>query len=295
MSKKIKHNKIKNSGILFELLTRQLTADIIIGVEKSKAHELIEKYFSKDTELVKEYLLYNTILRYKTPDKDKAKDFISEVLKSKKSNIDEKKLNREKYNLVKEIKESYDEDGFFNNKINNYKLYASIYKLFKHNELEYKDSPGTITESKYNIIDNICNVTPANTDVESDEVLEEYKKQNQDLRLLAYKVMVDKFNNKYSTNLNENQSKLLKEYINNISSSKSLNNFMEKEIPIITDKLKKGILGIKSKAINIKVNEVCKQLDKINDNKIIEENHVYAVMNSYELIEKLKKIKNEEK
>ena len=63
--RKVKHSKIKNTGIIFECLMRQVTADVISGQKKSYALDILKKNFNEHTELGKEIILYTTLLNEK--------------------------------------------------------------------------------------------------------------------------------------------------------------------------------------------------------------------------------------
>ena len=222
MNTKIKHSKIKNTGILFELLTRQITVDIMNDT-KGKAVSILKNYFSPKTELGKEYGLYKILTTEKFNTESKADYLINAVLGSYRK-INRKSLKREKYNLVNEIRNSYDVNQFFMARIPNYKVYASVFKLF---ETQTNSNPVIETESKFTIIENITN-KEISADKKKKSVMESYKKSEKDLRLLAYTVLVEKFNKKYK-NLSQEQRNLLKEYINNISNTNSLKEFIESE------------------------------------------------------------------
>ncbi len=71
---KVKHSKYKNTGILFELLTRQLTADTIAG-NNPKSLSIIKKYFSGDSALLKEYKIYHTFVGKKFKEEGKIGGF----------------------------------------------------------------------------------------------------------------------------------------------------------------------------------------------------------------------------
>ncbi len=285
MSKSIKHNKIKNTGIIFELLTRRLTSDIINGIETSQAQRLIEKYFKNTSELGKEYVLYQALIKQRFDIKDKAEDFLNEVIAAHKK-LKFNEIKRSKYSLLREIGEEFELDDFFKPKIENYKLFASIYKIFQSKSLNEDLNPEDIVNSKFTIIDNILNKTQP-TEQQEDAIINKYTEQDEDLRLLAYKILVEKFNEKYSV-LNTSQKILIKEYINNISSVNSLTSYIKKEIPIIQKQLIEQIKINHDKVMKIKLNEVINQLELMKDIKIYDDNHVMAVLNSYELIKELK-------
>ena len=108
---KIKHSKYKNTGILFELLTRQLTADTISG-EQSKSLSFLKKHFNSKTELLKEYKIYHTLAIQKYKKESQATMLIETLLEAHKK-LNKSQLRKEKYNLIKEIKESYNVNNFF--------------------------------------------------------------------------------------------------------------------------------------------------------------------------------------
>ena len=73
----IKHSKYKNTGILFELLTRQITSDILSGKRTPKAIPILEKYFNKNEELGKELILYLSFFNGKRLSETNALDYIN--------------------------------------------------------------------------------------------------------------------------------------------------------------------------------------------------------------------------
>ena len=123
-----KHSKIRNTGLLFEILLRQVTADILDKRRKNKALDIIKENFNKNTELGKELGLYNVLLNQKFNSDKKADYFITEVVKNH-AKLNSSRLRREKYNVIKEIKNSFDIPKLLSSKVPNYKIYASIYKI----------------------------------------------------------------------------------------------------------------------------------------------------------------------
>ena len=193
---KVKHSKYKNTGILFELLTRQLTSDTITG-NQSKSLSFLKKHFNSKTELLKEYKIYHTLATKKFKKDSQATMLIEELIKAH-GKLNKSQLRREKYNLIKEIKDTYDINDFFKAKISNYKVMASIFNL-----LENKDaSPLSIVNSKVTLLEHITGKTLENKP-KKDVVMEDYAKYDKDTRLLTYKVLLEKFvmyNNSISKN-----------------------------------------------------------------------------------------------
>lgn len=283
MSNKIKHSKIKNTAILFELLTRQITVDVLNDKE-GEAVSMLKKYFSPKSQLGKEYELYKILNTEKYSSDSKANHLIEAVVKAYKG-INKKQLRNEKYNLVKEIKNSYDVNDFFNARIPNYKVYASIYKLF---ESVYTQDPKEETESRFTIIENITKKSTS-TKKKDKKVLENYKKQEKDLRLLTYTVLVEKFNKKYKK-LTESQRDLLRKYIYNISNTNSLKEFIEKESIQIKKQLQSFLPKIDDKITKIKLTEAINQIGNLLKGRIVEDNQVVALMRYYQLVRELKDV-----
>ena len=275
--KKIKHSKFKNTGMLFELLTRQITSDII-SANESIAIQILRRYFNKNTELIKEYRLYKTLSEETLKSETKANMLIEAVLKARRG-LNRNKLNTEKYELIKAIKENFDIDSFFQTKVQNYKLIASIYKVFEYNELE---NPVEITKSRITILENITSKT--NTSVISESI--EISKEPKDIRLMAYKYLVERFNTKY-INFNDQQKVLLREYIENVSNTNNLKSLIQTEAITIKRLFTKNMHRVQDKSLKIKLQEVVGLLDEYQTIKKVEENHISALLRYYSLIDDL--------
>jgi len=291
--KKMKHSKYRNSGILFELLVRQVTADILNGSEDSKANSILRKYFTETTELGKENRLYRIIFEEKVKDSSHADRLLETVIRARKK-LNESSLTKQKYELIKEIRENYPIEDFLKGSIGNYKLLASIYKIFEEAITNEACDPREIYKSRNCIVESmVAGKTPTRliSEEEKKDLIKVYKQQNEEVRLLAYKLLVDSFNEKYK-NLNNMQKVLIREYINNISNTNSLRQYINQEIPAVKGRileLKKNVVD--NEVIKIKLDETCNQLDKISKGTLVKENHVMALLLSYELIKELETIK----
>jgi len=275
--KKIKHSKFKNTAMLFELLTRQITSDII-SANESVAIQILKKYFNKNTELIKEYRLYKTLCDERLKSDTKANMLIEAVLKARRG-LNRRKLQTEKYELIKSIKENFNIDSFFQTKVQNYKLLASVYKIFENNEL---DNPVEITKSRITILETITSNNKNKVVTESVTIANEPK----EVRLLAYKYMVERFNEKYG-GLNESQKTLLREYIGNVSNTNNLKSLIQTEAVSIKNIFTKNMHRVKDKSLKIKLVEVVNLLEEYKTIKKVEENHVSALLRYYSLIEDL--------
>ena len=284
--KKIKHSKFKNTGFIFELLVRQITAEIISS-NKSVAETILKENFNGKKELSKELKLYQYLINEKYNSESKADQFITTILEARKR-LDEKKLMKEKYNLIKEIKEKYNIDEFVKSPVSNYKVLASIYKLFEVVTTGEQYEPTDIVSSRFTIAENIINTSIQNKDQKiKDAVLEEYKKQDEDLRAVSYKLLVESFNNKYK-NLSAEQKGLLREYINNINNTGKLNEYVSNEVSKLVESLKSVGSKVSDKVTKIKLAETIANIKKIKTAKKIKEQHLSAMMMTYELLNELK-------
>ena len=283
MAQRVKHSKIKNTGILFELISRQITVDVMNGDDKSKSVEMLKKFFNEGTELGKENQLYQVLLKENYNSSHKAEKLVDAVVKARQK-LQNKKLRTEKYNLIKEIKKNYVVEDFFRARIPNYKVYASIYKKFIV-ETTPIVNPSEEVESTFSIIEHITRnkTKPKNTE---SQVLTEFKGEDKDLRLLSYQLMVDNFNGKYKK-LNSMQRNLLKEYINNISNTNSLREFINGEVNKVKQILNKILPKVDDDITKIKLSEAINQVDTIKKGKIVKDKQVVSLMRYYELIKEL--------
>ena len=279
----MKHNKIKNTGILFELLTRQITVDLMES-NSSKAVNIVKKYFKNGTQLGKEYELYKILTETKYNTESRAETLIEAVMDSRKK-LSRGSIKKEKYNLIKEIRESYNEKDFFNTKINNYKVLASIYNLFEHRE---EVAPDKYVATKYTIVENITSQSKAS---KTNKTYDYLKKQEKDLRMLAYSTLVEKFNKKYS-NLTKKQKTLIKEYINNISNTNKLREYVDSEVEVVKDTLKNQIKKVDDKVTQIKLTEVVNQIDGLKKGKVVSDKQVVSMMRYYQLIGEIDNVAN---
>ena len=277
---KIKHSKYKNTGILFELLTRQLTSDTIAG-NQPKSLDFLKKHFNSKTELLKEYKIYHTLATKKYNKDSQATMLIEELIKSH-DRLNKSQLRREKFNLIKEIKETYNVNNFFKAKITNYKIMASIFDLLENK----KATPLSIVNSKVTLLEHI---TEKPTSVKKDIVLENFDKQDKNTRLLTYKVLLEKFNNKYS-GLQENQKTLLKEYVNSVSNSPTLKSYLNQEIKEVKKNLTKYSKKVEDKAVVVKLNETKSMIKPLCKKSSINDDNVINLLNYYELVNELKTI-----
>jgi len=280
----IKHSKYKNTGILFEILVRQITSDTLSGRD-SKATYILKKYFVK-TELGKEYKLYETLFKHKNLTEGKAEIIINSIIESSR-NLNRGTLKRQKYNLIKEISEHYNLEDFFKTKLSSYKVHAALYTLVEIYNSENLSNPTQIIENKIALLESLTTHIVDKQKVEND-LMVEFQSYDKDLRILTYKVMLEKFNGKYE-NLNDNQKSILKEFINAVDSTPKLKEFYNEKIQEIKNELTKITKKVKDKVVQIKLNEVNNILLPLGKKANVGNDDLVNLLQYYSLLEELQK------
>jgi hypothetical protein len=280
---RVKHSKFKNTGLLFELLVRTITADTLKGKE-SPALNILKKYFV-NTELGKEYKLYETVFKKSNITEGKANLILNTILETSRK-LNRSALRREKYNIIKELKQNYNLEELFKTKINNYKPLASLYTLFEIFNSKDITDPNQIVDNRVSIMEHLTEENITKESVKED-ILEEFKNYDKDLRILTYRVLLEKFNDKYS-DLNSSQKLVLKEFINNVDNTSKLKEFYNNKINEIKIDLKKEVKNTKDKATKIKLLEVNKYIKEVDKRKRINNGNLVDLLQYYSLLEELK-------
>ena len=276
--KRIKHAKVKNTGIVFELLVRQVASDTMNN-KNSQALRILQKHFKTNSELAKELKLYRSLSTEKFLSETKALKFLEAVIRTRKQ-LNESQLRRDKYNLIKDLKSIYKLEDFFKSRITNYKTHAAVYKLFEYAEA---DDPAQYTSNKFTLVEHIQTQSAVK---QGDTVL---STQHKDVRILASKMVVDKFNQKYS-NLNESQKRMLREYINNVTNSVKLRKYVLTEILNLKNTITNLKTNIPNKVIRIKLSEVSNLLTKLGKRHSLQDKDVLTMLRYYELVNELKNV-----
>ena len=277
----IKHSKFKNTGILFELLVRQITADTLSG-KNSEATNILKKYFSK-TELGREYKLYESLLKRTNLSEGKAEAVINTVLENAK-HLNRSALKRQKYNLIKEIKDHYNLEEFFKTKLPHYKAQASIYTLIESAGGDKKTSLDQVINNKMSLLEHLTSVKQVKESKE--DVIDEFAQYDKDTRILAYKILLEKFNTKYS-NFSENKKLILKEFIYSVDSTPKLKDFYNTKIGDFKNQLSTLNKSTKNQVTKIKINEVSNLLIELGKKDKVTNDHMVNLLQYCDLIEEL--------
>tara|TARA_A100001201_G_C4054595_1_gene190708 strand:+ start:45 stop:908 length:864 start_codon:yes stop_codon:yes gene_type:complete len=277
---KIKHSKYKNTGILFELLVRQITADTLKGGD-SPAIDILKSYFV-NTELGREYKLYESIMKSKVITESRANALVSTVLDSSKK-FNRTVLKKQKYNLINEIKKHYNLESFFGSKIKNYKEIASVYTLIESYNNKKVTNLEQITNNKVTLLEFLTK-QPVQKPI--DPIMEEFSGYDKDLRQLTYRVLLEKFNDKYDS-LSVEQKEILKEFIYSVDSTPSLRDFYNDKVSILQEILDSESNNIKDTATKIKITEVAKLLTKLGKNDKVDSDNLVDLLQYYELVKEI--------
>lgn len=282
---RIKHSKYKNTGLIFELLVKQIAADTLSSKE-SPAVKILRKFYTGNTSLVKEFKLYDYILKNKGIGISKAETILGTITEIAKK-IDANSLKKQKYELIKELKSHYDLEEFFSIKVEAYKPLAALYCLLEAQNTPNETDPSVIVDNKTTILEHLSQSKQIAQD--KDVLMEEYSKYDKDLRLLTYKILLEKFNAQYKDLLPE-QKNILKEVITSVNSSTRLRNIYNEEI----QKLQKSITSYRGKIVDevvkIKLEEVYKAITPLKSTQKVDDNHLASIMQYYELVNELKSL-----
>ena len=160
---------------------------------------------------------------------------------------------------------------------------ASIFNLLENK----KATALSIVNSKVTILEHITENKTKN--LKKDTILENYNKQDKNTRLLTYKVLLEKFNNKYKS-LEENQQTLLKEYVNSVTNSPSLKSYINQEIKGVKQSLARYSKKVEDKEVAIKLTETKGMIKPLCKKTSVNDDNVINLLNYYELVNELKTI-----
>lgn len=283
---KVKHSKYKNTGLIFELLVKQVASDTLEGVE-SPALKIIKKYFTGKSTLVREFKLYEFISKNRGVSQVQADNIVSTILEVARK-MNKTLLKNQKYNLIKEIKDSYNVEDFFSMKVADYKPLAATYCLIEAHTVDTLVDPSTLVNNKLTVLEHLTAKKQNKTSVR-ESLVEEFSKYDKDVRMLTYKILLEKFNGKYTTLLPE-QKNLLKEFITSNSSTTKLRTLVNEELKNIQESLSQLETGIDDKVVKIKVNEITKGITLLANTEKVTDDDLVTLMQYYELVKELRSL-----
>jgi hypothetical protein len=283
---KVKHSKFRNTGLIFELLVKQIASDTLNNRD-SAAVKILKKYFTGKTALAKEFKLYEFIAKNKNISQSKAEAIVSTITEISRR-LDQKQLKESKYNLISDIKENYNVEEFFSIQVRDYKALAALYCLLEaQNNADLVD-PTVLVDNKTTILEHLTSSPQKEADVK-DTLIEDYAKYDKDLRLLTFKILLEKFNDKYKDLLPE-QKNILKEFITSVNSNARLRNIVNEELNKISSDVRDLVKKVKDEVVKIKLEEVAKAIVPISKTEKITDSHLVNLMQYYDLVNELRSI-----
>jgi len=283
---RIKHSKYKNTGLIYELLVKQIAADTL-SKRESPALSVLRKFYTGNTTLVKEFKLYDFILKNKGVGSKKAESVLSTIVEISRK-LDANSLKKQKYELIKELKKHYDLEEFFSIKVESYKPLAALYCLMEAQTTSGLVDLDIFVDNKTTILEHLTQSKISNKQV-ADTLIEEYSKYDKDLRLLTYKILLEKFNDQYKDLLPE-QKNILKEFIISVNSSARLRNVVNEEMVKLQEEISKLKENITDKVVKIKLEEIQKAITPVKNTQKVEDNHLVSLMQYYELVNELRNL-----
>ena len=283
---KIKHSKFRNTGLIFELLVKQIAADTLNGKD-SAAVTILKNFYSNKSSLAKEYKLYEFIVKNKNVSQSKAEAIVSTITEVSRK-LDQKTLKAQKYELISAIKESYDVNEFFGMQVRDYKPLAALYCLLEAQNNDNLINPQILIDNKTTILEHLTSA-PQNEEEVKDTLIEEYSKYDKDLKLLTFKILLEKFNSKYK-NLLPEQKNILKEFITSVNSQSRLRTLVNEEMNKIASAVRNLSAKVKDEVVKIKLDEVAKSINPLTKKDKISDNHLVNLMQYYDLVNELKSL-----
>ena len=283
---KIKHSKFRNTGLIFELLVKQIAADTL-NRKDSVAINILKKHFTGKTSLVREFKLYEFILKNKGIGQYKAETILATITEISKK-LNRNTLKEQKYQLISDIKKGYDINEFFSIQVGDYKALASLYCLLEAQNNNELIDPNLVVNFRSTLLEHL---TTEKQDVEEvkDTLIEEFGKYDKDLKLLTFKILLEKFNNKYKDLLPQ-QKNILKEFITSVNSQTRLRTLVNEELSKIKSEVSNLVTKVKDEVVKIKLDEVSKSIKILSNKDKINDNHLVNLMQYYDLVNELKSL-----
>ena len=283
---KIKHSKYRNTGLIFELLVKQIAADTLDNKD-SEAIKILQKFYSNKSSLAKEYKLYEFVLKNSKLPQSKAEAVLSTITEVSRK-LDQETLKNQKYNLISEIKKHYDIEGFFGMEVRDYKPLAALYCLLEaQNNSELVD-PKVLVDNKFTILEHLTS-NPQEKEAVKDSLIEDFSKYDKDLKMLTFKILLEKFNNKYKELLPA-QKNILREFITSVNSNRRLHTLVNKELKNILSEINNLIKNVKDEVVKIKLQEVTKGIVPLKKTEKVNDTHLVNLMQYYDLVNELQSL-----
>lgn len=260
---KMKHNKKRNVGIVYEQLLNYIASNVVNDKKDmaKKAVKIIERRFNKNTELYKEFRLFNALANTNSTTTEVAAGILVEAKRAARR-INKDKLRKEKSLLIKDINYQLKETSFFHNKLDNFRCYASIQVLINEWCKEDTADLKKLVEYEKLIIESLVKEKPVdiiNHDVEKSDKL-------------VFKIMAEKINKKYNKTLTNEQKDIIKHYAIYQDNPEKIKLYLAEVKNKTMDYLKEYQNNLNNQVLLSKIDRVYENVDNLNESDISEEN-----------------------
>lgn len=201
----MKHNKKRNVGLVYEFLARHAAEGVVEGDEKQvrQTIKLLRKHFRDGSELQKEFRLFRALIGAYVADRKTAERIIESSRLAARS-YDRQKLDHEKSLLIRGINHIFNDVSFYNKRVDEYKLYATVQTLLNEWRQEVPSDVVRVAMYEADLIEHLMqpkqrNVLDEGAGIDSDD--------------LIVNLMLKKVNSKYKGVLNAEQISLLNSYV----------------------------------------------------------------------------------
>lgn len=280
---RIKHSKFRNTGLIFELLVKQIAVDTLNNKD-SAAVKIMRENFTGKSILGKEYKLYEFITKNKGVNQSKAEAIVSTIIEVSRR-LSQPALKQAKYKLIADIKEAYNIEEFFGMQVRDYKALAALYCLMEAQNNSDIVNPQVLVNNKTTILEHLTKERQSEENVK-DTLIEEYSKYDKDLRLLTMKMLLERFNETYKDLLPE-QKKVLKEFITSANSNRRLLTVVNEEMEKLAGQIAKLAKNVNNKVVKIKLDEISKSIKPLTAKDKITDAHLVNLMQYYDLVNEL--------
>ncbi len=257
------HNKKRNVGIIFEQLTKYMSKAVLEKdyVKARITLRIIRECFKPGSQLYREFRLFNALVKTRVP-REALANRILEDARNASRKFDGNKLRHEKSALIKKINHTLDDSNFYNQRIKEYRSYATIQTLL--NDWRLREHADIARVVKYE--NDVINWLLAEGTT-SGSVTPDY--DNKDINVLTLKIMNEKFNKKYGESLNEEQKGIIKQYVFETSLNDPAKiekyNTLKK---LAVDEIREFALTCKNEVLNEKVGNVIKKIENFQVKRI---------------------------
>jgi len=270
MIMRLKHNKKRNTAFVYEALVRELTESVVKNNKnkQNKIVSIIREHFAGESLLKEELELYKSIYETRHIEKTLAEKIVVQV-KERRATLDKKRLFQEQSALINKINRTLS-NKVYKNFVPNYKTIASVYSIFQ-DALPVRD--------RVLLEENIVEQMSASVEIKQET--------QQPMDSLVYNTFATKFNEEYADTLNENQKKLLGNYVSSFTDNGlSLKTYLNEEVGRLKVELERIKKNGENTQIKEKVSQVYDILDGIKEREI-DTQMLEIVLNTQHLLEEI--------